>query len=166
MRDLGLVHVHGNGCDIGGPVAVLLESDDHSHFLGAYIEDKNGEKLVLSLIPKSAINKNIGWQRSAPYSERLLRHVATLDAVGGKGWGNTEVVPVPTEEPDEKPVSRKPPTRVFTRHGIAVLDRDDSGPLKPIKKKPATTTSPEVLAVKADLDNVMGKYKQIVKDKD
>lgn len=139
MKDMGLVHVWGEGCNIGGPVAVLLTNDNHTHFLGAYIDDKKGEKLVLELLPKTAISPNTGWQRGAPYSERLLRHVAMLDAVAGKGWGITTEGPTQIDPPEEKPV------RVF-----------GSG-----AKKPAVS-SPEVAAVKADLDALMGKYKQVV----
>lgn len=162
MRDLGLVHVHGKGVDIGGPVAILLESDSHTHFLGAYINDKNGGKLVLELIPKSAICDNIGWQRSAPYSERLLRQVAMLDCVAGKAWGDTKGEGVPTEQEAEKPTSRKPESqqRVFGKHGATTSYL----PLPPIpsskSRKPGS--SPEVAAVKADLNNLMGKYRQIV----
>lgn len=171
MKDLGLVHVHG----LGGPVAILLETP--THFVGAMIEDKGGEKLVLHLLPKSAISENIGWQRSAPYSERLLRHVATLDAVAGKGQGNTEAEAVPTETAQEE----ERPTRVFGKHGAKIplppiptsrKPGSSSGvvPLKPkitgsvIPSRPSGNA--EVAAVKADLDNLMGKYKQIVPDKD
>ena len=167
MKDLGLVHIWGNGIDLGGPVAILLETD--AHFLGAMLEDKGGEKLVLHLLPKSSISKNTGWQRSAPYSERLLRHVATLDAVAGKGQGNTESEAVRIEEPDEKPV------RVFGKHG-AVVPLKPKLPLPPIptSRKPGSSNgvvprssgNAEVAAVKADLDNLMGKYKQIVSDTD
>jgi len=160
MKDLGLVHVWGNGIDLGGPVAVLLETP--THFVGAMIEDKNGEKLVLHLLPKSSIAEHTGWQRGAPYSERLLRHVATLDAVAGKGQGHTESEAIQTEEV-EKPTSRKPEQRVFGKHGATTSYL----PLPPIpssKSRKPGGVSPEVAAVKADLNNLMDKYKQIVPD--
>ena len=175
MKDLGLVHVWGKGIDLGGPVAILLETP--THFLGAMIDDKGGEKWVLHLLPKSSISESTGWQRSAPYSERLLRHVATLDAVAGKGQGNTEAEAVPTETAQEEP-----PMRVFGKHGAKIplppiptsRKPGNSNGIVPLKPKitgsivPARKTggNAEVAAVKADLDNLMGKYRQIVPDTD
>ena len=152
MKDLGLVQVWGNGIDLGGPVAILLETP--THFVGGIIEDKNGEKLVLHLLPKSSIAQHTAWQRSAPYSERLLRHVAMLDCVAGKGQGHGESEAIRVEE-------ETTPQRVYGKHGAYL-------PLPPIpsgkSRKPGTNS--EVAAVKADLGNLMDKYKQIVPDGD
>lgn len=139
MKDLGLVAVYSKIRSIVGPVAILLKND--THFLGAYISISIDwdEKLVLELIPNECVGAT-HWPRHYPYSERLLKRVAALETVSPAELGKEEA------QPSEQ-------IRVYGRQ--EAIDSDETAP------KPRI--SPEVAAIKADLEHLMGKYEQVVK---
>jgi hypothetical protein len=153
MNDLGLVSVHvgpnNPNCNIGGPVAVLMENEDY--FLGAFVVGE--DQLGVKLFPKK-FKGTTGWLRNYPAATRLLNLLAqsTLDGV------DMFAIALKAELQEQKLdrrttiVESEPTEKTLTR-------MTTSGPASPVVPMPPTP-HPLLQEVRERLKKTYGKLQQ------